>query len=156
MAARPQPEFKPPSPVGPEIRPEWSSRLVMDVALNSSKESILETYDLQDHQYEQICASPVFVGQVEALRKELEKDGASFRLKNKLLADEFLKHVYEMVTDKSTDSRVRTRLIESTVRWAGFDAPVAGAEGGIGGFNITINLGSSKQDRGIIIDGNQP
>lgn len=150
-----QPVFKPPSPVGPEVRPEWSTRLVMDVALGATKESILEVHDLQDHQYEQFFQNITFVAQVDALKKELEKDGATFRLKNKLLADEYLSVVYKMVTDDSTDSRVRTRLIESTVRWAGFDAPAGDGEGGgIGGFNITINLGSSKQDRGITIDGN--
>lgn len=151
-----QPEFKPPSPVGPEVRPEWSTRLVMDVALGASKDSILEVYELQDHTYEALFENPAFVAQVASLKKALEKDGATFRLKNQLLADEFLAEVYDMVRDKTMDPRVRTRLIESTVRWAGFDAP-AGVEGGaVGGFNITINLGASKQDRGIIIDGNQP
>ena len=145
------------SPIGPELRPGWSQHLVMDVALNSSVDSILEVHDLQMHQYELICKDPTFALQVQDLRKQLEKEGASFRLKCQLQADFYMGQVHSMIMDPSMDPRVRTRLIEDTVRWAGLDTPasVNGEGAGIGGFSITINLGASQQERGITIDGDR-
>jgi hypothetical protein len=145
------------SPTGPELRPGWSQHLVMDVALGSSEESILEAHDLMAHQYDQICSNPVFVLQVKDMRTQLEKEGASFRLKAQLQADFYMAQVHKMIMDEAMDPRVRTRLIEDVVRWGGLDAPasVNGEGAGIGGFNITINLGASQRERGITLDGDK-
>lgn len=145
------------SPIGPELRPEWSQHLVMDVALGASNESILESHNLMAHQFDSICRSPVFTMQVKALREQLEKEGASFRLKAQLQADFYMSTVHTMIMDEEMDPRVRTRLIEDVVRWGGLDTPASvNGEAALGGFNITINLGSSKQQRGITIDGDKP
>ena len=143
------------SPVGPELRPEWSSRLVMDVALNASAESICEAHDLVHHDLERIFANPLFVRQVEALKKDLEKDGATFKLKAQLQADFYLSNIHTLITDPDMDPRVRLRAIEDMVRWAGFDAPApVGGPGSSGGFSININFGTHER-KGITIDGNQ-
>lgn len=89
------------SPIGPELRPEWLMRLVMDVALGTTTESILEAHDLQHHQFEKILENPQFVMQVADLRTQLEKDGATFKLKAQLQADFYLTKVHEMI--KETD-----------------------------------------------------
>lgn len=144
------------SPVGPGLRPEWSAHLVMDVALNSSVDSICEVHELQQHTLHQICESPVFASQVAAVRKQLEKEGATFKMKAQLQADFYLQQVHEMIMDKEMDPRVRTRLIENVARWAGLDAPQAvGSHGALGGFSISINFDASTQRRGVTIDGNQ-
>lgn len=143
------------SPIGPELRPEWQKRLVMDVALGTSTESILEEYGLVMHQFEAICGNPVFVAEVEQLRLALQKDGATFRLKSQLQADYYLTMMHTLIVDPNMDPRVRLRAIEDIVRWGGLDAPPAiGAGGGMGGFQININFGDHKE-RGIIVD-NQP
>lgn len=142
------------SPIGPELRPEWSMHLVMDVALGTSVESILESHNLQYHQFEHICANPQFAMQVANLRKDLEKEGASFRLKAQLQADFYLAKVHEMIMDPDTDERVVTRLIEDTVRWGGLDAPPTVGNGAPGGFSISINFGQHEK-RGITIDGDK-
>lgn len=139
------------SPTGPELRPEWSMRLVMDVALGTSTESILEAHELQFHQFEHICSNPQFVARVEELKKNLEKEGASFRLKSQLQADFYLAKVHEMIMDPETDQRVATRLIEDVVRWGGLDSAPAVGDSRVGGFGITINFGANPT-RGITIE----
>lgn len=144
------------SPVGPELRPEWSMRLVMDVALGTSTDSILEAHDLQMHQFERIMQIPTFVLQVKDLRKKLEEEGASFKLKCQLQADFYLAKVHEKIMDPSTDEKVFTRLVEDVVRWGGLDAPQpVNGQGALGGFSISISLGG-EQPRGITIGGNTP
>lgn len=142
------------TPAAPALRPEWSMHLVMDVALNASTDSILEAHELQYHQFEKICESPVFVMQVATLRKQLEKEGATFKLKAQLQADHYLQKVHEMVMDPSMDPKVVTRLIEDVARWGGLDAPQAVGNGQIGGFSISINFSSGNDSRrGLTIDG---
>jgi hypothetical protein len=135
----------------PGLRPEWSMRLVMDVALNVSTESILEAHELTWDHFERICKMPTFVMQVETMRKELDKEGATFRLKCQLQADHYLVEVHKKIMDPSTDEKVFTRLVEDVVRWGGLDAPAQVNDGGLGGFSININFGQNK-DRGITID----
>lgn len=153
MAAELQPYI---APEAPALRTEWSMHLVMDVALKASTDSILEAHGLQFHQFEAICASPTFVLQVDALRKQLEKEGATFKLKAQLQADHYLAKVHEMVMDPSMDPKVVTRLIEDVARWGGLDTPQSvGAGGAIGGFSISINFDSGATRRGVTIDGDQ-
>lgn len=140
------------SPTGPELRPEWSMHLVMDVALGTSVDSILEAHDLQHHQFQAICATPQFALQVADMRKQLEKEGATFRLKAQLQADFYLVRAHEMIMDKDMDPKVVTRLIEDVVRWGGLDAPAQTNGGSIGGFSININFGQNNR-RGITLDG---
>lgn len=139
------------NPTGPEFRPEWSTSLVMDVALGTSRESILEVHDLVEHQLDEILVNPVFVMAVGNLRKSLEKDGATFKLKAQLQAEFYLTTAHDMIMDKTVDDRVRMRLIEDMVRWGGFDAP-AQVNGTGGGFSISINF-NAPEKRGIMIDG---
>ena len=141
------PKWIPPSPVGAGVRPEWDARLVIDYVLGASKQAIMDEYDLLDHHYERIVRDVGFMGKVAALRKELEKDGATFGLKAKLQAEVLLDESFKMAMDPECDPRVRAKLIADTVRWAGFDRSGVGADG-TGGFSININLntGSAKGD----------
>lgn len=146
-------QFVPQLPTGPELRPEWSMHLVMDVALGTSVDSILEVHGLAHHTFEKICQNPQFVMQVQALRKDLEKEGATFRLKSQLQADFYLTRVHELIMSPDTDQKVVTRLIEDVVRWGGLDAPAQTGQGG-SGFSITFNFGQHEK-RGITIEGDE-
>lgn len=133
--------------------PEWSMRMVVDVALGASADSILSTYGLQMHEYERLCRDPVFMGRVAATKKELEKNGAGFRLKAQLQAEAMLATSWDIAHDDEVDPKVRAQIIRDTVRWAGWDAPPTQQQNGIGaGFSISINLnGAATQP--TIIDG---
>jgi hypothetical protein len=141
------------SPIGAELRPEWSMHLVIDVALRASEESILEAHDLQHHQLQQIMLNPTFVMQVEKLRKDLEKEGATFKLKCQLQADAYLAEVHKKIMSPDTDEKVFTRLVEDVVRWGGLEpgnVPNGGA-GAMGGLSINISFGQHAK-RGVTID----
>lgn len=143
------------SPAGPELRPEWSMRLVIDVVLGVSTDSILECHDLASHQFDHICKNPVFVSACENMRKSLEKEGATFRLKAQLQADHYLQRVHEMIMDPDMDPRVTAKLIGDVVRWGGLDTPPQVAGGGMGTFSININF-PEKPRHGVTIEGNSP
>ena len=143
------PAWVPNSPVDAVSRPEWNPRIVIDFALGASKESILEEYDLMDHHYERIIRDIGFLGKVAALKKELEKDGATFTLKAKLQAEVLLDEAFKMAINEKVDDRVRAKLIGDTVRWAGFDKS-GGMIDNTGGFSVTINLNTKQV--GDIVD----
>jgi len=143
------PAHVPLSPVSAAKRPEWDMRLVIDYVLGASKEAICEEYGLMPHHYDRIEQDIGFLGKVAALKKELEKDGATFTLKAKIQAESLIDVSYKMATDPNTDDRVRAKLIGDTVRWAGLDKTGASVDS-TGGFSISINLGGH---RGNVIDG---
>ena len=133
----------PVSPVSAAARPEWDARLVIDYVLGASTEAICEEYNLTELAWQRIQLDVGFMGKVAALRKELEKDGATFALKAKLQAEVLLDESFRMAMNTEVDDRVRAKLIADTVRWAGFDksGPVAD---GTGGFSININLNGKR------------
>lgn len=137
------PAWIPPSPVAPVNRPEWDARLVIDFVLGASKESICEEYNLMPHHYDRITVDVGFMGKVAALKKELEKDGATFTLKAKLQAEVLLDEAFKMAMNRDIDDRVRAKLIGDTVRWAGFDKTGMSADA-TGGFSININLNGKR------------
>lgn len=133
----------PPSPVGGLARPQWDAKLVIDYVLGASTEAICEEYHLTYAAWERIQLDVGFMGKVAALRKELEKDGATFALKAKLQAEVLLDESFKMAMNTEVDDRVRAKLIADTVRWAGFDKSGSVADG-TGGFSININLNGKR------------
>lgn len=144
------PSWIPTAPTGALERPEWDPRLVIDFVFGMSKEAICEAYQFMPFHYDRIVDDPTFQAKVFALKKELEKDGATFTLKAKLQAEVLLDESFKMAMDKDTDSRVRAKLIGDTVRWAGFDKTGASADA-TGGFSININLNGKSV--GSVYDG---
>ena len=137
------PPWIPTSPVSAVARPEWDARLVIDYVLGASKEAICEEYDLMPHHYDRIILDVGFMGKVAALKKELEKDGATFTLKAKLQAEVLLDESFKMAMNQDVDDRVRAKLIGDTVRWAGYEKTGAVADA-TGGFSININLNGKR------------
>lgn len=131
------------SPVGAVARPEWDAKLVIDYVLGASAEAICEEYHLTHLAWERIQLDVGFMGKVAALRKELEKDGATFALKAKLQAEVLLDESFRMAMNSDVDDRVRAKLIADTVRWAGFDKSGMVTDG-TGGFSININLNGKR------------
>lgn len=132
-----------PSPVSAAVRPEWDARLVIDYVLGVSAEAICEAYNLTHLAWERIQLDVGFMGKVAALKKELEKDGATFALKAKLQAEVLLEESFKMAMNRDVDDRVRAKLIGDTVRWAGFDKSGPAVDG-TGGFSISINLNGKR------------
>lgn len=144
--------YIPTNPAGAMLRPEWDQRLVVDVALNTPEEAILDAYQLQAHTLRAIYKDPVFATTLAKLKVELAKDGATFKMKCKLQAEAMLEQSWKLAHAENVDHRVQRQIIADTVRWAGYDTAQAQAGGGSSGLSITINLGQRK-DEGITIEG---
>lgn len=139
-------ELVPTNPTDLKERPEWSSHLALDVAIGTSVDAILEAYSLQMHELVAIKKDPQFITQVNKMRKDLDKEGVSFRLKAQIQAEHYLQNSWDMIHDGDVDPKVRADLIKSTMRWAGYDSPAgAGVAGAGGGFSVVINLGGKSQ-----------
>lgn len=137
------PAHVPVSPTGPGLRPEWNIRLVIDFVLGASKEAICEEYQLMPHHYDIIVQDLGFQTKVAALKKELEKEGATFTLKAQLQAEDLIDEAYVMAKTADLDPRVRAKLIGDIVRWAGFDKTGASVDG-TGTFSLNINFSAVK------------
>lgn len=137
------PPWVPTSPTSLASRPEWSIRIVIDFVLGASKESICEEYALMPHHYDLIVNDVSFLAKVATLKKELEKEGATFTLKAQLQAEDLIDEAYKIAKTEDMDPRVRAKLINDIVRWAGFDKTGASVDG-TGGFSLNINFSSNK------------
>ena len=60
-------------------------------------------------------------------------------------AEDFLTESYKIVKDQNIPASVRAKLIESTVRWAGYDKKAEDVAAAGSGFNIILNLGQGQQ-----------
>lgn len=129
-----------------EVPIQWQRSLVLDVAMGVDEETICEVYELQFPQLQRIKQTASFKARLEAAVKDLEKEGASFRLKCQMQMEEYLKDSFAMVKANTTDPRVKLKIIEATARWAGYDKVVGEEASSGGGVGITVNidLGNAK------------
>ena len=118
--------------------------LPIELALKVAPEAdILEAYKLTYEDFQEIAATPAFVAAYKNALEMVQQEGASFKLKAMLQAEELLGTSWGLIHQKDTPASVRADLIKSTVRWAGLEPQkaVAGEGGGGGtGFQININL----------------
>ena len=145
-------EWSRPCPAGKEVRPQWSYDLAADCALNVPVDDILAAHGLTYEEYLAVLRDPQFQDIIEKLRSELQAEGATFKLKAKLMADTLLENAFLLATDKTVDPRVRTRNIENIVGWAGH-AQKAVATGEGGGFSFVINMSAGSERVGHTIEG---
>jgi len=141
------------NPVGAEKRADWQISLIVDVALDVDDDSILDAYNLQAHQLDEIKANPMFKVEVARLKKEIERDGSSFKLKARIQAEAMLERSWQMVHNPATPAPVAADLIKATARWAGYDSNGTSSVSGGAGFAIHINLSAgSEKHTGVTIE----
>lgn len=126
----------------------WPPTLPIELALKTATPAELRIeYGYTDEEWHELRANPTFLKELAGACELVRKEGMSFKLKAKLIAEENLKEVFRMTRDPACPAAVRGKLIELTARWAGFD-PRTNGEEVIGGgalnsnsLNIQINLG---------------
>lgn len=122
----------------------YPATLPIEVALRETPLPELKVeYGLTDEEWSALPSNPSFIADVRAASEMLKKEGASFRVKARLQADELLKRSWRLI-HSSTDEvppSVQADLIKATMRWAGYDVKEAAAAGAGNGLNIQINLG---------------
>ena len=124
----------------------WPPTLPIEVALRVAPNSkICEAYGISRTEWEDIRRQPGFVNAVAAARKELEKEGMSFKMKARLQAEELLKTSWRMIhaPDERVPPTVKADLLKFTVRAAGLDGSKdpAVAGGPQNALQINIHLG---------------
>lgn len=110
---------------------------------------IIDAYGLTQQEWDQLRVHPQFIEACRAAHKELQEEGASFRIKAKLQSEDLLKTSWNLIHDQTGDvaATVKADLIKFTWRVAGLDASVtqkAQAQAGAVAANalqININLG---------------
>lgn len=116
--------------------------LAVELALGiDTPKNICAAYGIDKAEFAQILRHPLFVKQYQSAMERIKIDGGGFRLKAQIQAEAFLEENFKMVTSPGTSDAVRARMIENTVRWAGYDQKVAEGGGTNNNFQININLG---------------
>jgi hypothetical protein len=91
----------------------WTDRLVFDVAIGDSVGAIMARYELSEDQVEDLLIHPVFAKAVD--------DVIGFKYKSKLLAEDYLEALDNIVRDPQTSAAVKLDAIKSITKWAGYD-----------------------------------
>lgn len=129
----------------------FPSTLPIELALKVAPEDqILEAYGMQRFEYEMLLENTAFIAAYKNALEMVQQEGASFRLKALLQAEELLATSWGMIHESDTPASVRADLIKSTVRWAGLEPKKNAGDDGSGaaqGLQININLDGSGQAR---------
>ena len=142
-------------PTNPVLNVAWDKRLLVDVAIGTPEDAILNAYDMTVHHFRAILADPGFQTALSTFKKDLQQDGMSFKLKAQLQAEAMLEENWVLAHDRETvPAETRRKAIADTVRWAGFDN--SGGQSGPGGGGFTINIDLSNARQGVTIEGGKP
>jgi|HubBroStandDraft_6_1064221.scaffolds.fasta_scaffold494183_2 hypothetical protein len=118
--------------------------LPIEVVLKTAPvKQICEAYGLTRDDWEALCADQVFRADIARLSEEVKKDGVSFKLKARLQSEEYLKHAFIMIDDKTgaVPPSVKADMIKATWRIAGLEpAKADGAGANTNAFQINIHM----------------
>ena len=116
--------------------------LPIEVALKTAPLHVLKVeYGFEDEEWAALRYDPNFIADLARAMQVVRQEGMSFKLKARLQAEEILKTSWRLIHDATTPASVRSDLIKSTMRWAGYDNKENIAPGGGSSFAIQINLG---------------
>jgi hypothetical protein len=112
--------------------------LPVELALGDMpRKDILASYSVNKDKWERLRTNAVFVKAVRDAKEQLAKEGASFRIKAKMQAEQLLETSWRLIHDKYTPASVKADLIKYTTKVAGLEPK----EGQItGGNNLQINI----------------
>lgn len=122
----------------------WPASLPVEIALKTAPlKDIQAAYDYDDESWLALKDNPAFLADLAAAVEMVKREGASFRLKAQLQADDLLNTSYRLINAPFDEvpSSVKADLIKATVRWAGYDNKEAAGVAGGTAFQININLG---------------
>ncbi len=124
----------------------WPPQLPVELALRThTPKELCAAYEIDQVEWDRLRCDPNFQSAVSAAIEELKKDGVSFKLKARLMAEDYLSNTFQMVNDRTGNvpANVKADLIKFTMRCAGYEK--AGVDGGLNGgaqvTQININLG---------------
>ena len=130
----------------------YPATLPVEIAMRtSSTRAVCEAYGIVEEEWELIRHDPVFLADLQRAVDMLKEEGASFRVKAKLQAEELLKTSWRMIHSPNTPPNVAADLIKSTARWAQYDVPPSQQLAPPGsGFHISINFTGDRPEPKLI------
>jgi hypothetical protein len=121
------------------LTPAYHPQLILDIALESHDlHDLLQKYDLTEPDLDRLYALPQFKRELLNTRAELTQTGSSFRAHARVIAEEHLATMNELMNSPDVPVSQKVAIWQSMVRYASLEP--AKAENALlaGGINITI------------------
>lgn len=118
----------------------FDPRLAWDLAMQMDPAGdVFRRYGVDEAGAADLLRMPLFVDTLRRFRREIEKNGTSFRAKARVMAEDLLAHSYLMATDAEAPPAVRADLIKWTAKMGDLEPATKKDEGGGGsGFQFQI------------------
>lgn len=157
--AIPIPYNQNPHMVSDPLHGVWPATLAIELALTPNRvKEVCEAYGIEREQWETLKLNTAFQAELKAAVEALRQEGAAFKVRAQMQAQELLKVSWAMIHDSDVPAAVRADLLKHTVKVAGLDASkdqgVFGKGGGGSAFSIVLNLSGGQQADAKIIQGN--
>ena len=119
----------------------WPPRLSFDVALGiEDEETIRGRYGYTEKEFNNILAQPTFRTELATHYSVLRETGATFAVKAKLIAEEKLEDMYQIISNPGIDPKVRMETWKAVTKAAGLEStPDKGIQANAQTVNIQIN-----------------
>ena len=120
----------------------WTGAFAADVAIAAEPYvAICARHRVTEREWKILSQDGEFCGAVEALRSAMRKDGGSFRVKSRSLAEKLLDKFAEVIYSEDTPATVRADLMKYAVKMAGLDQSAEQRAAGGQPLQINIMLG---------------
>lgn len=112
----------------------FDPRLAWDLAMQMDPAGdVFRRYGVDEAGAADLLRMPLFVDTLRRFRREIEKNGTSFRAKARVMAEDLLAHSYLMATDAEAPPAVRADLIKWTAKMGDLEPATKKEEGSQGG-----------------------
>lgn len=118
----------------------WTAAFAADIAI--AKQGYLKIcaeHGVSTTEWQTLQKDVEFTGSVEAIRLALRKDGGSFKIKARALAESLLPHWENVIYSDETPATVKADLMKGIVKIAGLDASTD-QKAQTGGTPLSINI----------------
>lgn len=124
----------------------WPPQLPLEMALKTaSLEELRLEYGYSREAWASLPLNPIFVKDLTEACELVRQEGMSYRVKARMLAEDFLPNVYKMVNAQGevVPPSVKADLIKFVTRVAGYDQKAVEGAGVVAAnaLSITLNLG---------------
>lgn len=128
------------APCASTLEVPWTGHFAADVAIaDEPYPAICARHGVTENEWGLLTKDPEFMGAVEGLRSAMRRDGGSFKVKSRALAEKLLKRFEEMIYSDDVAASVKADLMKYAVKMAGLDAS-AEQRAASGGQPLQINI----------------
>lgn len=117
------------------------------VGIDDPIEEILLAEGVDPLLFDKLLDDKVFQRYIKLYVKELTEAGMSFKMKNRVLVEDAIAHVYNIIRDGEQPAMARIKGFETMAKYAGFDAEIAAETPQNAQFHITFNVPSLPDAR---------